>query len=146
MQFITIGKPPEYLRLTAVRWPPDSAPEFVPRDKRRYLNAELRNRDVTAKVRLDLGHEYAGLVQFFDQVVAQWHELNNSSMTWGLSSALRLEVVPGPRPALGPDHLVVHIKLQNGGWRRRLWTLETSLVLSPEELEAIARDARRLTD
>jgi len=144
MQFITIGKPPDYLRLTAVRQPPDSAPEFVHRQRRRYLDAELRGRDVTAKLRLDLFDEYGGLVQFLDQVAAHWHDMDNWSMAWGRGNPLRLEVIRGPRPALGPDHLIVHIKLHHGG--QRFWTLETSLILSPEEFEAIARDAHRLTD
>ncbi|RZU14221.1 hypothetical protein EV645_5087 [Kribbella rubisoli] len=147
MQSITIGKPHEYLRLTAVRWPSDSAPDYVPREKRRYLQAELRNHDVTANTRLDLWHDYAGLPQYFEQVVAHWPEWENSSMTWGLSSALRLELIHGPRPAGGPDHFSLRIKLQGGhGHRRNFWVLETSMVLSPEELETIARDIRELTD
>ncbi|RZT28617.1 hypothetical protein EV649_2400 [Kribbella sp. VKM Ac-2569] len=147
MQSITIGKPDEYLRLTAVRWPSDGAPEHVPREKRRYLQAELRIRKLTATSRLDLHQDYAGLVQFFDQAVATWRDWNNSSAVWGLSSGMRLELVRGPRPALGPDHFVLWIKLQDGGgFRHRPWTVETTLVLSPEELDAIARDLHRLTD
>ncbi|WP_410789528.1 hypothetical protein [Kribbella sp. C-35] len=146
MQSITIGKPHEYLRLTAVRWPSERAPEHVPREKRRYLRAELRIRELTAACKMDLWSDYSGLVQFFDQVVANWPEWENSSAVWGLSSALRLEILRGPRPALGPDHLVLWIKLQDGGFRQRLWTVETSIVLSPEQLEVFARDLHELTD
>lgn len=146
MQSITIGKPDEYLRLTAVRWPSDSVPEHVRREKRRYLRAELRNRDLTAACKIDLHSDYGGLVQFFDQVAASWPDWVNSSMSWGTHSPLRLELVHGPRPALGPDHFVLWIQLQNGGFRQRMWKVETSLVLWPEELEAIAHDLRALTD
>ncbi|GAA1144315.1 hypothetical protein GCM10009630_48550 [Kribbella jejuensis] len=146
MQFVTIGKSEEYLRLTAVRWPSDKAPEQVPREKRRYLNAEVRMRELTASARLDLWSDYSGLALFFDQVVTNWPQWENSSATWGKSSALQLEIYRGPRPALGPDHLIVWIKLQNGGMRRRLWKVETSIVVSPDELSAFARDLHRLTD
>ena len=147
MQSVTIGKPHEYLRLTAVRWPSDKAPELLPREKRRYLQAELRIRQLTATSRLDLHQDYAGLVQFFDQVVATWRDWNNSSAVWGLSSGMRLELIRGPRPALGPDHFVLWIKLQDGGgFRHRPWTVETTLVLSPEDLDAFARDLHALTD
>jgi hypothetical protein len=146
MQSITIGKPDEYLRLTAVRWPSDSAPEHVPREKRRYLQAELRIRQLTATSKLDLHSDYGGLVQFFDQVVASWPDWVNSSMSWGAHSPLKLELVRGPRPALGPDHFVLWIQLQDGGFRQRMWKVETSLVLSPQELEAITRDLHALTD
>lgn len=143
MQSVTIGKPDEYLRLTAVRRPVENRP----RDKRRYLRAELRMRQLSAISTLDLHEDYAGLVQFFDQVVAKWRDWKNSSAVWGKSGGLRLELVPGPRPALGPDHFVLWIKLQDGGgFHLRPWTVETSLVLSPEELDVFARDLQRLTD
>ncbi|TCC29422.1 DUF6228 family protein [Kribbella speibonae] len=145
MQFITIGKPPEYLRLSAVRRRPDNLPEHLPREKRRYLDAELRIHDLTATARIDLMHEYAGLVQFFDQVVAHWPEWNNSFMVWGRSSALQFQVDRGPRPSGGPDHFRVTVKLHNSR-RHTYWRVETLLILSPEELEAIARDLHRLTD
>lgn len=147
MQSVTIGKPDEYLRLTAVRLPSHSAPEHLPRRKQRYLQAELRIRQLTATSRLDLHQDYAGLVQFFDQAVATWRDWNNSSAVWGLSSGMRLELVRGPRPALGPDHFVLWIKLQDGGgFRDRPWTVETTLVLSPEDLDAFARDLHALSD
>ena len=147
MQSITIGKPTEHLRLTAERWPSEKAPEYVPRETRRYLQAELRVRELSAACRLDLHHDYAGLVQFFDRAVATWREWDNASAVWGLSSALRLELIRGPRPALGPDHLILWIKLHGGGgFHHRPWTVETSLVLSPEELDVFAHDLHRLTD
>ncbi|NIK54379.1 hypothetical protein [Kribbella shirazensis] len=147
MQSITIGKPHEYLRLTAVRWPSDKAPEHLPRQKRRYLQAELRIRQLTATSRLDLHDDYAGLVQFFDQAVATWRDWNNAGAVWGLSSGLRLELVSGPRPGGRPDHLILWIKLQDGGgFRHRPWTVETMLVLSPPDLDAFARDLHELTD
>jgi hypothetical protein len=145
MQFVTIGKPDEYLRLTAVRRP-DSGPEQMRREKRRFVHAELRIRDLTAACKIDLHSDYGGLAQFFDQVAASWPDWVNSSMSWGRHSALNLELVRGPRPALGPDHFVLWIQLQNGGFRQRMWKVEASFVLSPEELEAIARDLHRLTD
>lgn len=118
MQSVTIGKPHEYLRLTALRWPSEKAPDHMPRQKRRYLQAELHARQLTAISRLDLFDDYAGLVQFFDQVVANWPDWNNSSAVWGFSSGLRLELIRGPRPALGPDHLILWSKLQDiGGFR-----------------------------
>jgi hypothetical protein len=146
MQSITIGKPEEYLRLTAVRWPSDKAPEHLPRKKRRFVRAELRIRELTAACKIDLHSDYGGLVQFFDQIAASWPDWVNSSMSWGTHSPLKLELIRGPRPALGPDHFVLWIQLQNGGFRQRLWKVETSLILSPEELEAVARDLHALTD
>ncbi|MFF0268953.1 DUF6228 family protein [Kribbella sp. NPDC004536] len=146
MQSVTIGTAREHLRLTAVRWPSDKAPEYVSREKRRYLNAEIRMRELTASARLDLWSNYSGLAQFFDQVVTNWPQWENSSATWGKSSALQLEIYRGPRPALGPDHLVLWMKLQDGGMRRRLWRVETSIDVSPDELSSFARDLHRLTD
>ena len=145
MQSVTIGNPPEYLRLTAVHQQPNNLPEHVQRQKRRYLDVELRTHDLTAAARVDLMHEYAGLVQFFDQVVAHWPEWDHSFMGWGRANALQLEVDHGPRPYGGPDHFRVTVRLHNSR-RHTYWRVETILILSPEELEAVARDLHRLTD
>src|SRR5690348_7503887 len=120
MQSITIGKPSAYLRLTTVRPSPDVPPKYLPRLERRYVNAELQVGDLSANCRLDLHDDYGGLVQFFDQVATGWPDWDNSAAVWGLNSALRLELRRGPRPALGPDHLQLGIRLHDGG-RRTFW-------------------------
>lgn len=145
MQSITIGKPSAYLRLTTVQPSPDVPPKYLPQLERRYLNAELQVGDLSAKGRLDLLDDYGGLVQFFDQVAAGWHEWDNSSAVWGLHGGLRLELRRGPRPAFGPDHLQLGIKLQDGG-RRTFWRAESLLIISPEELDAFVHDLHRLSD
>ncbi|NUR95973.1 MAG: hypothetical protein HOV67_12040 [Kribbellaceae bacterium] len=145
MQSVTLGEPSAYLRLATPPHLPEVPAKYARQQERRYLDAELRAHDLTAKCRLDLFHDYGGLVPFFDQVAAYWQEWDNSSVVWGLHGGLRLEFRRGPRPALGPDHLQVRIELHSAG-RRTFWRVETLLVISPEELDAFVRDLHELCD
>jgi hypothetical protein len=146
MQSITIGRPSSYLRLTAVRHPPDSAPEHLPRQRRRYLQAELHLSDVSATCKLDLNDHYAGLDIFFQQVAAHWHEWENTRMVWGMHGGLRLDFERVRGAFHEPEYLILWIKLGTVGFRRRPWFVETSMIIEADELQSIADNLRLLSD
>jgi hypothetical protein len=146
MQSITIGKPQAYLRLTAVRWPRDDSRPEIPREKRRFLAAELHLKEVTATRELDLTRDYGGLSTFFEQVATHWQEWEGSQMVWGKRSELELDFVRIPGPGGEPDYLRLWLALRKLGWSGENWSVKTSMLVEAAELQAVTRDLRELTD
>ena len=135
MGTVTIGSARNYLRLS-----PATFLGTPPKDRLRFLQADLVLDEVKASHVVDLLFEFDGLVPFFDDLAEHCRDWDyDHRSTWGTKSDLQLEARRGPSPADEPAYPFLSVTLRNRGWHEQGWTITTALLVPPDQLPAIPR-------